>query len=488
MRDGKQYLSGLRDGRQITIEGTRVGDVTEHPAFRGMAGTMAEFMDLHADQPGDLLTPCPETGELIPWSYLLARDEQGVRDRGRYFEAIALVTGGLLGRSPDFLATLLASWFASAAVFGQQDPKFADNVAAHYMRARQDNLCHTHAISDPPRGRLSADNQLSADKGAILALRKVGETPAGIVVRGIKMLATFAPLADELLVYPFRPLTADEGPQALAFSIPMSTPGLSLLCRRPMARGAALSDAPLAERFDEMDALCLFEDVIIPHERIFIDGDVELANSLRQRTQMTAYLWHQSAIRTAVKAELLLGVASLVAKTMGRYDYPATRVILGEMGAKAEALRSLVCAAEAAAHPGPGGYYLAGWSPLAAAGVLGTEIFPRLIELLQLVGSSNLIMHPAERDLTGPAAAVFRAYFGSPDSGTEQQAQVLNLAAELAVGAFGGRQLQFERFYLGAPDALRDRYFQGADVGRAEDLVLRLLPGPASGPSGAAPA
>lgn len=482
MRNGKQYLSALRDGRQVTIEGTPVSDVTGHPAFRGMAGTMAAIMDMHADEPGKLMTPCPDTGELIPWSYFLARDAQEVRDRGHYFEAVARATGGLLGRSPDFLATLLASWYAAADVFGKREGKYAGNVAAHYMRARRGNLCHTHAISDPPRGQPRQEDGMSS------ALRKVGETPAGIVVRGIKMLATFAPLADELLVYPFRPLAAGEEPHALAFAVPIAAPGLSLLCRRPMAGYAGPFDAPLRERFDEMDALCLFDDVIVPHERVFIDGDVELANSLRQRTQMTAYLWHQSAIRIAVKAELLLGVASLVAKTMGRHEQPATRAMLGEMSAKAEALRSLVRAAELASQPGPGGYYLAGWSPLAAAGVLGTEIFPRLIELLQLIGSSNLIMHPAERDLAGPAAEVFGSYIGSLNGGPGNQAQLLNLAAELAVGDFGGRQLQFERFYLGAPEALRERYLQGADLRPAEDLALGLLPGPPGGTGGAAAA
>jgi 4-hydroxyphenylacetate 3-monooxygenase/anthranilate 3-monooxygenase (FAD)/4-hydroxyphenylacetate 3-monooxygenase len=124
---------------------------------------------------------------------------------------------------------------------------------------------------------------------------------------------------------------------------------------------------------------------------------------------------------------------------------------------------------------------VAAWSPLAAAGVLGTEFFPRLTELLQLAGSSNLVMQPGERDLAGPAAEIFRSYLGSgaaasggDDLGGEP-AEVLRLAAELAIGDFGGRQLLFERFYLGAPEALRDRYFQGTDTGPAEELVRGLL-------------
>ncbi|HEY1619590.1 MAG TPA: 4-hydroxyphenylacetate 3-hydroxylase N-terminal domain-containing protein [Streptosporangiaceae bacterium] len=476
MRDGQQYLSDLRDKRYVTVDGSAVADVTRHPGMRGIAGTVAGVMDLHYG-PGsaELLTTCPETGEVIPWSYALAADAAGVRSRGRYYTTIARATGGLLGRSPDFLATLLASWYASADVFGYRDKRYTANVVAHYRRARQDNLCHTHAISDPPGDR-RADGRATAS-----ALRKTGETGDGIVVRGVKMLATFAPLADELLVYPFRPLGPQEEAQAMAFSIPIGTPGLALLCRRPLARGDSAAVAPLRERFDELDALCVFDDVLVPHERVFIDGDVELCNSLRQRTQMTSYLWHQSTIRVAVKAELMLGAATLVARATGRDGQAGIRSMLGEMAAKAEALHSLVAAAEAAAGPGPGGHYVAAWSPLAAAGVLGTEFFPRLTELLQLAGSSNLVMQPGEQDLAGPAAEIFRSYLGSgaaanggDDLGGEP-AEVLRLAAELAIGDFGGRQLLFERFYLGAPEALRDRYFQGTDTGPAEELVRGLL-------------
>lgn len=124
---------------------------------------------------------------------------------------------------------------------------------------------------------------------------------------------------------------------------------------------------------------------------------------------------------------------------------------------------------------------MAAWSPLAAAGVLGTEYFPRLTELLQLVGSSNLVMQPGEQDLAGPAGEIFRSYLGSGAAATGtgdpggEPAGVLRLAAELAIGDFGGRQLLFERFYLGAPEALRDRYFQGTDTGPAEELVRGLL-------------
>ncbi|MEV0476531.1 4-hydroxyphenylacetate 3-hydroxylase family protein [Streptomyces prunicolor] len=475
MRTGERYLCALRDHRDVIINGDAVTDVTSHSALRGSAKSIAALLDLHHDSGtrDELMTTCPRTGEDIPWSYALATDAAGVGARGRSFDVIARATAGLMGRSPDFLATLLASWYASSEVFGRRDARFADHVVAYYHHARQHNLCHTHAISDPPRDRYQGD------AGEPLTLRKTGESEAGIVVRGMKMLATLAPVADALLVYPFRPLTPAEADQALAFALPIDTPGLRLLCRDPLARDARLFDAPLSERFDEMDALCVFDDVVVPWDHVFINGDVELANALRRETGMTTYQWHQSSVRAAVKAELLLGVASLLARVSGRDRQAPTRVMLGEMAAMAETLRSLVTAAEALASPGPGGYHVPATAPLGSSSVLSSTFFPRMNEFLQLIGSSGLIMRPSEADLSGPAASLLCDYFSGQVLNAYEHAALLRLASELTVGEFGGRHLLYERFYLGPPDVLKERFLQLADTEKAEEFARGwlVLPG-----------
>src|SRR5262245_61856587 len=119
MRTGEQYLAALRDGRDVFINGSRIADVTRHPALRGIAASVAGLLDLHHDPVTghSLTTVCPDTGEANPWSYALATDSAGVAARGRSFEVIARATAGLMGRTPDFLATLLACWHASAEVF-----------------------------------------------------------------------------------------------------------------------------------------------------------------------------------------------------------------------------------------------------------------------------------------------------------------------------------------------------------------------------------
>ena len=97
------------------------------------------------------------------------------------------------------------------------------------------------------------------------------------------MLATLAPYADETGGLS-GPADSAEGAKhyAVAFAIPLDTPGLKFLCRDSAAApGADPFDKPLSSRFDEQDAFCIFDDVVVPWDRVFIDGDVEIYNSMR---------------------------------------------------------------------------------------------------------------------------------------------------------------------------------------------------------------
>jgi aromatic ring hydroxylase len=146
-----------------------------------------------------------------------------------------------------------------------------------------------------------------------------------------------------------------------------------------------------------------------------------------------------------------------------------------------EAFRALVTAAEKTAAPGAGGYHAPATPPLAAFSVLSSIFFPRFNEFLQLIGSSGLIMRPAERDLSGAAASPLRDYFTGTDTNADEYAALLRLGTELAVGEFGGRHLLYERFYLGPPDVLKERLLQRFDKEAAEEFVRNFLVLPEAG-------
>ena len=143
----------------------------------------------------------------------------------------------------------------------------------------------THTIIQPTIDKRTdarfVDNQVN--------LHKVGETSEGIVVRGGRVLATLAPFADETAVYPALALPEGAEAHALAFAIPLSTPGLKFLCRDSASTpDADPFDKPLSSRFDEQDAFCIFDDVVVPWDRVFIDGDIEIYNSMNQTRTSTS--------------------------------------------------------------------------------------------------------------------------------------------------------------------------------------------------------
>jgi aromatic ring hydroxylase len=437
-RTGSQYLSALDDGRRVVVEGRFVRNVATDETTAGMAGELAGLLDdAHAAGAAD------EAGGRLPRAYSLAATAEEVAARGRAFEAVARRSGGLLGRSPDFLATIVTAWAGAADHFGP----YADNVRAYWAESRDAGRVLTHAISDPPGGR---------DDGLAGILRIVREDADGIVVRGTKMLATLAPFADELLIYPYRPLGEDESARAVSFAVPVAAPGLTLYCRPPLAPGGG----PLASRYDEMDALCVFDDVRVPWRRVFIAGDLETANGLRAGTEMTAYAWHQSSVRAFVKAEFLWAVADRCARASGRHGTPPARSALGELAGIAETLRSLVTAAEAGAQKGANGHWICDLTPLACAAMINSRLYPRAVEIVQTIGSSGLVMHPSPGDDAPSSAAheFYAEYFSRETGGAAEHGRLLRIAADLALDRFGARQALYERVFVGPPDAFAGKF------------------------------
>src|SRR4051812_27526366 len=103
MRTGHDYLKSLNDGRAVYIDGERVELVSEHPAFRGAAGSVASLYDFSsAPENADLMTtPSPYTGAPINVSYMIPRTRDDLARRRRGLRAWSERTYGLMGRSPD---------------------------------------------------------------------------------------------------------------------------------------------------------------------------------------------------------------------------------------------------------------------------------------------------------------------------------------------------------------------------------------------------
>jgi 4-hydroxyphenylacetate 3-monooxygenase len=230
-RTGAAYLAGLRDTREIWFAGERVADVTAHPWLGRVARTLAGLYDLQA-APGyaeRLTYPSPTSGAPVSLAFLQPRSVDDLVRRRGMFQTWAEQSGGMLGRTPDYLNAILTGFASAALFFARNGPAYAARVVAYYEWCREHDPCATHTLLDPQSNRARTQTN-QPDPTA--PLHVVGESTAGLVVSGARTLATLAPYADELLVYPSTSrITASDAPRyAFAFAIPVATPGLKFLC------------------------------------------------------------------------------------------------------------------------------------------------------------------------------------------------------------------------------------------------------------------
>ncbi|HET8532926.1 MAG TPA: 4-hydroxyphenylacetate 3-hydroxylase N-terminal domain-containing protein, partial [Methylomirabilota bacterium] len=186
-RTGEQFLQGLRGTkRQLWLEGERVDDVTTHPALAGGARTLASVFDrLHAF-PDECLIPDPETGEPLNVGHMIPRSVEDLKRRNRGLARIAEATVGLMGRTPDYMnvkfASFAARWKDWVGADGRNE-EGARRIVAYQKRLARKDISLTHTIIHPTVDK-STDSQIVGNR---VPVHKVGETRAGIVVRGARI-------------------------------------------------------------------------------------------------------------------------------------------------------------------------------------------------------------------------------------------------------------------------------------------------------------
>jgi len=472
-RTGEEFLKGLRGQREIWVDGERVADVVDHPALAGAAGTLAAVFDLQHEHADICLTADPETGESMNLSHMPPASRDDVLRRHACLEKIAEFSVGLMGRTPDYLNVTLAGFAGGApewAVNGNDEG--AQNLVAYQKALRRADWSLTHAIVPPTADKVQGDTPRPGDE---VTLRRIEKTTHGILVRGSKALATLAPFADEIAIYPRTPLPAGSEAYALAFCIPMSTPGLKFICRDSMSSPSNRFDRPLSSRFDEQDAFVIFDDVEIPRDRVFIDGNLAVYNRV-MTTSWMPNITQQTMIRATVKLDFAWGLARRMAQAINAAD-PGTQQLLGELWAYAEFARSAVLAAETEAREYGNGFWAPDPRPLNALRCMLPVWFPRVNEILSLMGAHYMLATPRAAQFDDPALAALCDEFlsGAGDIGAERRARIFRLAWDFTNSEMGGRNLQYERFYLGSAGRNLQRAFTVADPTRADRLVDRFL-------------
>jgi 4-hydroxyphenylacetate 3-monooxygenase len=370
-------------------------------------------------------------------------------------------SGGFMGRTPDYLNRALVGYASAAEYCADNDPRFGENILRYYEHVREHDLCLTHTLITPQANRGVGPAQ-QADPA--LAARIVEETGAGIVLRGARMLATL-PMSDEIMVFPSTLLKAgpDDAPYAYAVALPTDARGLRFLCRESFDYGRSTFDHPLGSRFEEMDAVVIFDDVLVPWDRVFLMRDVEKCNRAFAMTGAVAHMAHQVVTKNVAKTEFLLGVASLIVEAIAIEQYQHVHEKMAEIIVNLEAMRAFLRTSEVDAQVNRWGVMQPAWPPLDAARNVYTRMYPRMVEILQQLGASGFMAIPTEKDMAGPQAETIRKYYQAARADAAGRIKLFRLAWDIAISAFGSRQVLYERFFFGDPVRMAGAMFNAYD-------------------------
>jgi len=489
-RTGAQFLQGLRDHpRDLWLEGERVADPVEHPAFRNVVRSVAALYDMQHDPAvrDEMTYVSPTTADRVGLSFLMPHTHDDLVRVRKMMKRWADSSGGFLGRTPDYLNRSLVGFASAAAYCAENDPRFGENIRRYYEHVREADLCLTHTLINPQANRSVGPSQ-QADP--YLAARIVEENQQGLVLRGARMLATL-PTADEIMVFPSTLLKAgaDDAPYAYALALPTDTPGLRFLCRESFDYGKSHLDHPLGSRFEEMDAVVIFDNVRVPWERVFLLRDVEKCNKAFAMTGAVAHMAHQVVTKNVAKTEFILGVASLIVDTIAIEQFQHVHEKMAEIIITLEAMRAFLRASEVDAQVNRWGILQPAWPPLDAARNAYTRMYPRLVEILQQLGASGIMAIPTEKDLRGPEKETILRYYQAARADASTRIKLFRLAWDIAISAFGSRQVLYERFFFGDPVRMAGAMFNAYDrkpymervkefLDRAERVAPELLPAP----------
>jgi 4-hydroxyphenylacetate 3-monooxygenase len=246
------------------------------------------------------------------------------------------------------------------------------------------------------------------------------------------------------------------------------------ICRPPLARTGGAFESPLSARFDEIDTLIVFDRVLIPWEDVFFSRQPELANLIR--SQLSTWGGHGFLLRSAAKAELLVGAACLIAEQTGLSNIPSIREKIATLMMFAETIRAFVHAAEAECEFTKGGLFRPNQSIQNAGRMFASSHYSAAVQVLRDLAGGTAILTPDRKTLdSAEVGSLVKKYFAIDDVTAEDRLRSLHLVSELTITPFAGRTQLYQMFaespLMAQAAALYGTYDRASAIGRAAALA-----------------
>ena len=470
LRTGEQYRESLRDGRLVWMNGERINDVTRHPAFKPIIDIRARIYDMAHEQGLSDIMSYEADGQRFCIGYKLPETQEDWRAKWRALDAVFRDIRGVVTRVGDETVGELWSLYDGRDVLDEVDPRFGANITRHIQRVLQEDLFHVSGNTDPKGDRSRRPQEQDPD----MLLHVVKETSGGIVVRGAKY-ETAAAYADQAFVKPTIANWGDEklSDYAVGFICPMNAAGLKHLCRTGFAGRAPIGDYPLANRFDEVDTLLVFDDVVIPWEDVLFYRHTRAASFIRGT--LHRYSAFPYTLRILYIADLMIGAALFNARQTGLDKQQAVREKLAELAVYRETINAHLLAAIAMAEKSPSGLLMPNQSLLYTGRVQAISRLPAMVHLARELCGGQICVTPDGAAFADPETAPWlKKYYTVNESwGAEDRRRLLAFARDLLNSDYAGHRLTFALFAQSPPFAHLNAVYMNFDF--AQPLAFTRL-------------
>jgi 4-hydroxyphenylacetate 3-monooxygenase len=450
IRTGNQYRDSIRDGRRVWINGERVKDVTAHPMFKPIVDIRARIYDMaHDAQYRDVMT-YEENGERFAIGLKLPYTQQDWHDKRRATDTVLEDVHGIVTRVGDETVGEMWSLYDGQDVLNEVDPRFSENIARHISLVTKNDPFHVSANTDPKGDR----SKRPQDQDPDMLLHVVKETDAGIVVRGAKY-ETAAAYANQAFTKPTIANWGDDklSEYAVGFICDLSSPNLRFIARTGFAGRAPVEDYPLANRFDEIDVLVIYDDVLIPWENVLFYQHTRAAAFIRATLhRYSAFAFVQRNLKLA---DLMIGAALWNVKQTGLEKQPAVQEKLATLACYREGINAHLTAAIATAERSPAGLLMPNQSLLMTGRVLACSQLHEMIHLARELCGGQICVTPDAACFRDPEAGKWlsKYYTLNDDWQADDRRKLLAFARDLLNSDYAGHRLTFQLFAQSPPFA-----------------------------------
>jgi len=470
IRTGDEYRQSIRDNRDIFINGERVRDVTAHPMFKPLVDIRARIYDMAHDETLRSIMTYDEGGERFAIGLKLPHTQADWHAKRRAVDAVFDDIKGVVTRVGDETIGEVWSLYDGKDVLNEVDPKFAENITRHIARATRDDPFHVSANTDPKGDRSKRPQEQDPD----MLLHVVRETDAGIIVRGAKF-ETAAAYSNQAFV---KPTIANWGDAklseyAVGFICDLGSPNLKFICRTGFAGRAPIEDYPLANRFDEVDTLVVFDDVLVPWENVLFYQHTRAATFIRATLhRYSAFAFVQRILKTA---DMLIGAALWNVRQIGLQKQQAVQEKLATLACYREGINAHLTAAITMAEPSPAGLLMPNRSLLYTGRVLACSELPAMMHIARELCGGQICITPDAASFRDPESGKWleKFYTINEDWTAEDRRKLLAFARDLINSDYAGHRLTFQLFAQSPPFAHLAAVYNNFDWRGPLDFVKR---------------